>query len=318
MESITQAAEEILIDSLNFRLPGSGQYITERRSVTYQAEGGNTYSAAAGTRVLRFKLASEGWLDPSTLRVFFDVVNDSGGARVIRPISGPSAFFRRLRVTMRGVVIEDIMDYNRVSEMFDILSPPQTRANTRVEGFGRNFDNAQDNILESYVGIRVRQTVCFKPLCGILMQTKFLPLRYCPLEFELELADATDPIVVRNDGGIVYADPVAGPSGPEQTRMTAIAATIGTAFHLEMCQIKADVCTLDNALENSYTNHLLNGRNLNIVYNSFVSNIQTITAADTQINVSRSLSRLKNVFITLIRTPAGARVKWYLNEFNAL
>jgi hypothetical protein len=84
-----------------------------------------------------------------------------------------------------------------------------------------------------------------------------------------------------------------------------------------MCQIKADVCTLDNALDNSYTSHLLNGRNLNIVYNTFISNIQTITAADTQINVSRSLTRLKSVFLTLIRTANAQRVKWYLNEFNS-
>jgi hypothetical protein len=285
MESITQAAEEILVDSLNFRLPGSGQYIMERKSVTYQAEGGNTCSPNAGTRVLRFKLASEGWLDPSTLRVFFDVVNEQGAPLVIRPLSQPSAFFRRLRVTMRGVVIEDIMDYNGVSEMFDILSPPQTRANTRTEGFG--FNERLDRIPNAnvYLGISDRQTVCFKPLCGILMQTKFLPLRYCPLEFELELAETNEAIVTQGAG-----------ASTDEAEQTTFEASIGTQYHLEMCQIKVDVCTLDNALDNSYTSHLLNGRNLNIVYNTFISSIQTITAPDTQINVSRSLTRLKNVF----------------------
>jgi hypothetical protein len=70
MESITSSAEEVLVDSLSFKLPGSGQYVQERRSVTFHTEGSNSYSSRGGTRVIRFKLASEGWLDPSTARFF--------------------------------------------------------------------------------------------------------------------------------------------------------------------------------------------------------------------------------------------------------
>ena len=80
-ESITNAAEEILIDSLIFKLPGSGQYMQERRSVSFQTEGSNSYSANAGTRVIRFKLSTEGWLDPSTVRVLLAVVNTDTKAR---------------------------------------------------------------------------------------------------------------------------------------------------------------------------------------------------------------------------------------------
>jgi hypothetical protein len=65
--------------------------------------------------------------------------------------------------------------------------------------------------------------------------------------------------------------------------------------------IKADLCTLDNALDNNYVAHLLSGKSFNIVYNTFISNIQTILSGDTQINVSRSLSKLRSVFITLQR-----------------
>ena len=70
MESITAAAEEILIDALSFRLPGSGNFIQERRSVSFQTEGSNTYAPDAGTRVMRFKVSTEGWLDPSTVHFF--------------------------------------------------------------------------------------------------------------------------------------------------------------------------------------------------------------------------------------------------------
>ena len=103
--------------------------------------------------------------------------------KVIRPMGSPAAFFRRLRITMRGVVIEDIMDYNRVSEMFEILTSSAVRRNTMTEGFGMNYvnDTASTEVLLDYGGIVTRQTVCFKPLSGILMQTKVSPTTLLPL-----------------------------------------------------------------------------------------------------------------------------------------
>jgi hypothetical protein len=303
MESITQAAEELLIDSLSFKLPGSGQYIQERRSVSFQTEGSNSYSPNSGTRVMRFKLTTEGSLDPSTVRVFFDVVNNDA-PRVLRPIGAVHGFFRRLRIMMRGVIIEDIMDYNRVAEMFDILSTPQARLMTKAEGFGGNIANTDITTTATLQGITTLQTVCFKPLCGIFQQTKFIPLRYCPLEIELELAEMADPILTDSDGiGTIVA---------------GFDATISRSWKLESCQLKCDICILDNALDNNYVAHLLGGKNLNIVYNTFISNIQTIVSADTQINVSRSLTRLRSVFLSLEKdfTAGDARKQWYNKHWN--
>ncbi len=64
--SMTSATEEVLVDSLSFKLPGSGQYV-QRRSVTFHTEGSNSYSPQGGTRVIRFEVTAEGWLDPSTV-----------------------------------------------------------------------------------------------------------------------------------------------------------------------------------------------------------------------------------------------------------
>jgi hypothetical protein len=99
-------------------------------------------------------------------------------------------------------------------------------------------------------------------------------------------------------------------------------ATISKLWKLESCQLKCDICTLDNALDNNYTSHLLGGKNLNIVYNTYISNIQTVVAPDTQINVSRSLTRLRSVFLSLERNfknTAGAdtvRAIWYNKPWN--
>ena len=122
MERITSAAEEMLVDSLSFKLPGSGQYVLERRSVTFHTEGSNSYSPQGGTRAIRFTLTAEGWLDPSTVRFCFDVKNDDPGTnelpKHLRPLGAPHAFFNRVIIKKRGVVIEDIQDYNRIHEQF--------------------------------------------------------------------------------------------------------------------------------------------------------------------------------------------------------
>jgi hypothetical protein len=305
MESITAAAEEVLIDSLSFKLPGSGQYIQERRSVSFQTEGSNSYSPNAGTRVIRFNLSTEGWLDPSTVRVFLDVVNnDTTGTTVLRPMGAVHAFFRRLRITMRRVVIEDIMDYNRVHEMFDILSSPQARLNTQAEGFGHNTDNKKVEDPNLLLGIHRQMTVCVKPLNGILMQSKYIPLRYCPLEIELELADMGDPITTN-----VFGLPT--------TIAQDLANSTSANWKLESCQLKCDICTLDNALDNNDVAHLLGEKQLNIVYNTFISNIQTLLMEDTQINVSRSLTRLRSVFLSLERDLTGERARWYTKNWNS-
>jgi hypothetical protein len=203
---------------------------------------------------------------------------------------------------MRGVVIEDIMDYNRVAEMFDILSTPQARMMVKAEGFGGNLANEAITTTATLQGIDTLQTVCFKPRCGIFYQTKFTHLRYCPLEGELELADMTDPILTSSDG--------------ITTIVQGFDATISNSWKLESCQLKCEICILDNALDNNYVAHLLGGRSFNIVYNIFISNIQTIVSADTQINVSRSLTRLRSVFLSLEKDFTSQRKQWYNKNWN--
>jgi hypothetical protein len=302
MENLTNSAEEVLIDSLSFKLPSSGQYVQDRRSVTFHTEGSNSYSASAGTKVIRFRLAGDGqWLDPSTFRIMFDVVNADNDAatKKLRPIGKAHAFFRRLRISVRGQIIEDIDNYNRVSEMFHTLQTRHSRANDACEEFGYNADIAYLNNEAKFPGIgTVSQTVMFQPLCGLFQQTKYLPLRYAPLEIELELADVLDPLINLNS--------------------VFLAANTSQLWKIENCMVKVDLCTLDNALENSYVSHFMGGKTINIVYNTFISTLQTVVAAETQINVSRSLSKMKSVFVTLDKgfTTGDLRATFYNKFWN--
>jgi hypothetical protein len=252
--------------------------------------------------VIRFRLAGDGsWLDPSTFRIMFDVVNaaDAPGTKMLRPIGKAHAFFRRLRISVRGQIIEDIDNYNRVSEMFNTLQTRHSRGNDAVEEFGYNADIAYLNSEAKLPGIgTTSQTVMFQPLCGLFQQTKYLPLRYAPLEIELELADVLDPLINLN------------------TVFTA--ANTSQLWKIENCMVKVDLCTLDNALENSYVSHFMGGKTINIVYNTFISTLQTVVSADTQINVSRSLSKMKSVFVTLDKnfTTGDLRATFYNKFWN--
>ena len=96
---------------------------------------------------------------------------------------------------------------------------------------------------------------------------------------------------------------------------------MGITWKLESCEVKCDVCTLDNALDNNYVAHLLSGKSLQMVYNTFISNIQTVLSQDTQINVSRSLTKLRSVFLSLerdfvVNSVATDRARWYKKDWN--
>ena len=129
MESSVQSAKDYLIDGLSFQLAPGASYITRRRSVSFFPQGGNLYSPT-GVKVIKINFNGADWLDPSTTRLHFTVVNDeTSGAKILRPLSGPHGFFRRIRVLVGGTVVEDIDDANRVAEMMNILSPQHVRDN---------------------------------------------------------------------------------------------------------------------------------------------------------------------------------------------
>ncbi len=156
--------------------------------------------------------------------------------------------------------------------MCNILQTQGARANDRAEGFGQNKDIKELDTIALLPGISTFQTVCFKPLCGLFMQTKYMPLRYCPLEIELELADVTEPII-------------SAPFAP------FTAANTSYIWKLENCMMKVDLCTLDNALDNNYTSHLLWGKSLNIVYNTFISNYQRLRNFESLTNIGNTFNR---------------------------
>ena len=301
VEAIANSIEDKLVDGLSFKLNPGASYVVDRRSVTYHPQGSNIYSPNTGTKLIRIMLTGDNWLDPSTFRVMFNLKNDDTDVNArLRPIGGPWTFFQRLRVLCGGQLVEDIMDYNRIHQMMHILIAKESRENDSAEAFGflpDTHDWSQNQLNTDTlhgIGAGDSMTVLFKPLSGILNQNKMLPIRYAPITLELELvSDETLPVISNWE-----------PFGATN-EFTSDNTT--TKWSINNVQVKCDVCTLDNALDNSYAQHLLSGKSLPISYNTFVSQLQTVNGPDIAVNVSRALTRLKSVFVTLQKDLTGQR-----------
>ena len=319
MEGVANTVEDRLVDGLSFQLKPGASYITERKSVTYHPQGSNIYSTN-GTKLIKLLLTGDQWLDPSTFRIMFELQNNENpangnGHMQLRPLGGPHTFFRRMRILCGGQVVEDIDNYNRVHQMFTILNAKDANINERAEAFGQQFDNHQtafDRNTVAGIAPGEAQTVLFKPCSGLFNQPKMLPIRYMPITIELELVhDNTEPIVSATTVGQDNFD-------------VSNAATGNTSllWQIQNVQVKCDVVTLDNQLDNSYAEHLLSGKALPINYQTYVSQKQSILSGNNgsqkvRLNVTRALTRLKNVFITLDKPAAGQNYAPKFKEWNS-
>ena len=305
MEHHAQSIDDALISGLSYKMKAGASYVTNRRSVSYFSSGGNSYSSS-GVRVLKFNLTGDQWLDPSTLRVAFTLNNDTTVVenKLIQPLSwNPAIFFRRARVIAGGQILEDIDDFNRLSMMLTCLKPRDEQLMIASEGFG-SFDDKGPGVTEAgggvqddrknyrtddydiggYVEPAGSRRVLFKPMFGLLHQEKLLPLRYCPIQIELELVNQS-------------ADAVhVGTSLNGQT-------SDSDKWSMSDAQIKCDLVTLDNSLENEYASHLLSGKSLPINFSTWNHTNQS-TGNDK--NFSAHVNRSKEGTSSSARVPSAA------------
>ena len=61
-------------------------------------------------------------------------------------------------------------------------------------------------------------------------------------------------------------------------------------------RLTSDVVVLDSALMNSYSEHVLSGKSLNIQCGTYLKMQQTVAGDNISVTVSRAVSRLKTIF----------------------
>jgi hypothetical protein len=116
-------------------------------------------------------------------------------------------------------------------------------------------------------------------VCGTFNQAKWLPLRWINLVLEIELSE---PSICCRSG----------------TAGTAPVTTFTSNYSLSDCQLKCDVCTLDNSLEEEFSKVLLSSRKLPISIKTFSHTTHSMVPGEDAptITSTRAVSRLCSSF----------------------
>ena len=162
MDNVVSEAQNTMINQLNFGLPETSQYITDRRFVNYFPSTSSTYSSQQGNQNMRFYISGDSntYLDLSSIRLFATLQNndESDRAKFLRPLGGLHSFFQRYRASVGGQMVQDITEYNRhcetyksfkskdVNEMDDI----ESSANPSWDDDYHRYANGLNNFLDYY------------------------------------------------------------------------------------------------------------------------------------------------------------------------
>ena len=176
--------------------------------------------------------------------------------------------------------------------MLTDLMPEDDQHDIACEGFG-NFDVVKDEAaqanddrkgyrMDDYDlpgNVQLSRRVMFEPMLGIFNQEKLIPLRYCPIQIELEL--------VNQQADAVTIEPIEGFSN-------------GVNWDFSDIQCKCDLLELDSPLSNEYASRLLSGKSLPISFNTWNhTNQSTGLDKNFSAHITRAVTRLKSIFITL-------------------
>ena len=165
MESILQSTQYHLVSNLSFKLPNNGaSYVQSKEQATFFPQGGDVYSSVTGQRIIRFSLASSGYMDLSSLVISMDFQNGPVGPATAL-VDGAHCIFSRVRVLISGTEVENVEQHHIVSEMFHRLLPAEKKANMALMGFGG-----------APVARGASKTILFRPsVLGICNQPLWIP-----------------------------------------------------------------------------------------------------------------------------------------------
>ena len=136
MDNIVAESNDQMINQLNFGLPETSQYITNRRFVNFFPSGSNIYSNVGGNNNIKFNISTDdnNYIDLSSIRLFATLENTSTDqAKSLRPISGLHGFFQRYMLSVAGQQVQDIIEYNRHCELYECLKSKDVRDMDDIE-----------------------------------------------------------------------------------------------------------------------------------------------------------------------------------------
>jgi hypothetical protein len=259
---IATGTEDTLLDALSFELESVADYVVSRNTVTFQVQGSLTYEPRAG-RLIRFVLSDNAmFLDPSSVRLSFRLRNNSPDTNIT--LLGPHSMWYRVRLLCNSTLVEDITYLNRTVSMFERVLPSYRRISNTLES------NWQEEILPQ----QSRRFVQPIPV-GLLNQDKYIWLKVCPLQFEIEL--------VAN-----YADCIEGADE--------------VPWNIEDVRILADSVHVTAEFSDNISRSLLRSVPLPMSIVTYAVNkigFSLANGSQFTVNINRALTRLKSLWWTM-------------------
>ena len=278
-----QTNDEIL-QSLSYKLAPTSEYIQQRRMSRFYPSGASSYSSNT-TQIARIELKGQGgFLDLSTLKIAYRLVNNSATLPIILA-GGPHSLVSRIRVFCQGSLVEDCSHYARVHHLFtELLAPSNWRVNAAVETNLKFYNPTSTGDSTGVAAIDPSEyaIVLFTPSAlGIMHCGKFWPIEMAPLSLEITFAPPADAVITA--------------AGDHPVGQASSKDFVVNNLHLQCSQV-----IVDSALNNSFKSLLASGRSLTIAIQSVFTQAHVLPANSnsTQISMVRALSKLGIAFLS--------------------
>ena len=356
MDNIISESEPVELPELNFGIPQSAEFVTDRRQVNYFPSGSSVYSPKENKNI-RFYISGDAnqYLDLSSVRLFATIQNISDArAKFLRPLGGLHSFFYRYTATVAGTIAQDIVEYNRHCELMKSLKSKDVNEMDDVESSANpswgadyhKYANGLDNFLQinntgdgtnyypngdhnewGRIGARpTRHSMSGIP--GANGKVRVAHKMCCGLMesnyfLPLRVAPLELQFQLVSDGN----EPVIVPQGNGTTETDKNGyyfqdgnTATGKDWIITQVFIRADTITLDNSVDNKITSALLQGTSLKMVIPQYHTITQTFNTGGGEINMNivKSASKLSNAFITLYRAPKTGLRYGYFRPDNYL
>ncbi len=286
MESILAAhGQEVLIPELDPNVfQNQAGYVISREQCTTHCP--SVAIQPGGVRTAKISIVDGNFLDLSTLHFSFLVRNNApnlaGGApgEPLLPLSAiPHSFWRRLRVTCNGAVVDDISNLSRVEEQISRFMSTNKRRNMGDAGFGwAQLTDGGDQLSQEVRSQRAVR-VTWRPLsCGFFQASRYLPMMAgaaSGLCVELEAADLVDAV--------------------------STAAGKSADWQIEQLCCHVDSVQLTSELTASMADLLIRGESILIPYSTNSCDViyTQAQANNLTLSLAKSYSRLATVFVSL-------------------
>ena len=326
MDNIISESEPVELPELNFGIPQSAEFVTDRRQVNYFPSGSSIYSPKDNKNI-RFYISGDmnQYLDLSSVRLFATIQNRNlDRAKFLRPLGGLHSFFYRYTATVAGTIAQDIVEYNRHCELFKSLKSKdvnemddvESSANPSWDSDYHKYANGLDNFLQinntgdgtnyypagdhnewGRLGARpTRHSMSGIP--GANGKVRVAHKMCCGLMesnyfLPLRVAPLELQFQLVSDGN----EPIIVPQGDATANPTTETDKQGYYFQsgntatgddwiITQVFIRADTINLDNSVDNRITQALLQGTSLKMVFPQYHTITQTFNTGGGEINMN--------------------------------